>query len=264
MIMMRRCSVSPYEGNDDFIFASYCHKDSHLVYPIIESMAKDGYRIWYDEGIDPGTDWPEIIAEHLNKCTVCISFITENSVDSHNCRREINYALLKKKPFISVLLERIQLSAGMEMQLSTVQSVLRYKHDSFGDFLQKIYQGKDMDSCKGDATIAIVPENSEDSQNRFYIIRQNNGEIITIKGTEFKIGRKEELCDYAVANNKTISRVHAILSVDNDTLFIRDNNSMNKVFINGNSIPPTQKVALRDGDEFRLGSEHFSVTIEKR
>ena len=28
-------------------------------------MADYGFRIWYDEGIEAGTEWPEYIAEHL-------------------------------------------------------------------------------------------------------------------------------------------------------------------------------------------------------
>ena len=56
---MRRCSVKPYEGQEAYIFISYCHKDRASVFPIIEQMARDGYRVWYDEGIDPGSEWPE-------------------------------------------------------------------------------------------------------------------------------------------------------------------------------------------------------------
>ena len=120
---MRRCSVKPYEGQEAYIFISYCHKDRASVFPIIEQMARDGYRVWYDEGIDPGSEWPEIIASHLNGSAACIAFITENAVNSHNCKREINFALLKKKPFISVILEPVQMSMGMEMQLAATQAM---------------------------------------------------------------------------------------------------------------------------------------------
>lgn len=61
---MKRCSVRPYEGDENYIFISYCHKDKAKVFPIIEQLAKDGFRVWYDEGIAPGEDWPEVIAAH--------------------------------------------------------------------------------------------------------------------------------------------------------------------------------------------------------
>ena len=79
-------------------------------------MAKDGYRIWYDEGIDPGSEWPEIIAAHLNDCFhVLLLFLI--IINSHNRCREINFALLGKET-VHFLLEEVQMSLGMEMQSS--------------------------------------------------------------------------------------------------------------------------------------------------
>ena len=131
---MRKCAAKPYEGKEKYIFVSYCHRDRAQVFPIIEQLAKEGYRIWYDEGIDPGSEWPEIIAKKLNGSAICIAFITVNALNSHNCRREINFALLKKKFFISVILEPVEMTLGMEMQLSSAQSIFKYKLSSNKDF----------------------------------------------------------------------------------------------------------------------------------
>lgn len=265
---MKRCSASPYEGNEKYIFISYCRKDKEIVYPLIERMAKDGYRIWYDEGINPGTDWPEMIAEHLNKCSACIALITENSINSHNCRKEINYALFKKKPFISVFLEKVTLSVGMEMQLATTQAIFKYTYDSFYQFLEKLYHSNELNSCKGDCVISIVDKDEykktdKTKKLKIYLARKN-GEKIEISKSQFKVGRKTELCDYSVSGNKTISRVHAILNiVDGQHLFIFDNNSLNKVFLNGKSIDPMVNTELHNGDVVRMGSERFYVIIKE-
>ena len=56
-----RCNATPYEGSEPYIFISYCHQDKERVYPYLEMMANDGYRIWYDEGITPGEEWIENI-----------------------------------------------------------------------------------------------------------------------------------------------------------------------------------------------------------
>lgn len=160
---MKRCSVKPYEGNEKFIFISYCHKDRAYVFPIIEQLVKDGFRVWYyDEGIDPGAEWPEIIAKHLNDCATCIAFISENSLNSHNCRREINFALLKKKPFISVALEPVEMSLGMEMQLSAFQSIFKYKLETEVEFFKKLYEAKQLNDCLGAPCANIVVSQSSD------------------------------------------------------------------------------------------------------
>lgn len=166
---MKRCSVPPYEGEEKYIFVSYCHKDRPFVFPIIERMNRDGYRVWYDEGIDPGSEWPEIIARHLNGCSVCVAFISENSLNSHNCRREINFALLKKKNFISVMLEKAQMSLGMEMQLSATQSIFKYTL-SDDEFFAKLYQAPFLENCLGTPNPSVsisAPEMYEEEDGLF-------------------------------------------------------------------------------------------------
>ena len=93
---MKRCSVRPYEGADNYIFVSYCHRDKQEVYPIIERLARDGYRVWYDEGIDPGADWPEVIADHLSRCALCIAFLSDNALNSQLQARNQLYPSQKK------------------------------------------------------------------------------------------------------------------------------------------------------------------------
>ena len=162
---MKRCAAKPYEGHEKYIFVSYCHKDRAYVFPVIEQLTKDGYRVWYDEGIDPGSEWPEIIAKHLNGSAICIAFITANSLNSHNCRREINFALLKKKYFISVILEPVQMSLGMEMQLSSSQSIFKYTLSSDKEFFGKLYEAKELENCKGSPNYSIEVSTPNDYLN---------------------------------------------------------------------------------------------------
>ena len=159
---MKKCSAKPYEGNEKYIFVSYCHKDKDKVFPIIEQLVKDGYRIWYDEGIDPGSEWPEIIAQHLNDCSSFFAFVTNNSLNSHNCRRELNFALLKQKHFISIMLEPVNMSYGTQMQLSATQSIFKYKIDNEDEFYNKIYNTSLLDVCKGDKNPGIIVSSFDD------------------------------------------------------------------------------------------------------
>ena len=71
-----------YEGPEKYIFISYAHKDSDRVLRILEKMTEAGYRIWYDDGIAPGSEWPEDIAAHLDGCAVFLAFVSNNSIAS--------------------------------------------------------------------------------------------------------------------------------------------------------------------------------------
>jgi len=131
--------IQAYEGSEPYVFISYAHKDSAIVYNILRRLDERGVRIWYDDGIAPGSEWPDYIADHLLRASAVIAFITDNSVQSANCRREITFALSKNKPFISVFPGYVNsMSSGLELQLSAQQSVFRQNFKDEESFINKI------------------------------------------------------------------------------------------------------------------------------
>ncbi len=97
--------VPAYEGKKEYIFVSYAHKDSEIVLPVIEQLYEKKYRVWYDEGIAPGSEWPQNIAEHLNGAAAIIIFVSQNSLDSPNCQNEVSRAAASGKILIEYRLE---------------------------------------------------------------------------------------------------------------------------------------------------------------
>lgn len=152
------CSVFPYEGKEPYIFLSYCHKDAERVYPIMEKMAHDGYRIWYDDGNHPGDDWLENIAQHLNDCSVCLAMISENSAASHNCRNELSFAVECQKTLLAVLLEEFPMPLGMRMQLGTIQHLKYSEYSSIATMLEKLYEAKALAECKASSPDGLLRE----------------------------------------------------------------------------------------------------------
>ncbi len=150
---MRRASFKPYEGSDPFIFISYAHRNSKEIIPILEALDRAGYRVWYDDGIAPGSEWPEYIAEHLNASSVVLAFVSQASIDSPNCRREVTYALAKQKPFLGVVLEQARMSPGMELQLAAQQCILRYNYLTEEEFLTKLLGSEVLAPCRKPAVI---------------------------------------------------------------------------------------------------------------
>lgn len=151
---MHKCKMTPYEGTEPYIFISYAHKDSEKVFPILDELADRGYRIWYDAGIAPGSEWPEYIAEHLNNSEVVMAFVSPNSIASSNCRREVTFALSKRKNFIGVIIEPTEMSLGMEMQLSAQQCVMKYNYSTDQEFYTKLCETPDLAPCKVEKKVA--------------------------------------------------------------------------------------------------------------
>lgn len=46
-----------YTGKEPYLFVSYSHKDTEMVYPILDALYDRKYRIWYDESCENGSDF---------------------------------------------------------------------------------------------------------------------------------------------------------------------------------------------------------------
>lgn len=122
-----KCRAIPYSGQEPFVFFSYCHKDSAQVYPLIERLTELGYRIWFDDGISIGDEWPETIAKKLEECTLFLAAITPDYCCSHNCKNEMTYQVEDQKPMLPLLLEDFPLIGGIKLQLSGTQYLRLYE-----------------------------------------------------------------------------------------------------------------------------------------
>ena len=116
-----------YQGEEPYIFISYAHKDSEVVYTEISDLNENGFNIWYDDGIEASNEWPEEIAKAVIGCSLFLVFISPRSTASVNCRNEINLALNEGKPFLAIYLEESTLPPGLRLRMGDLQAILRFK-----------------------------------------------------------------------------------------------------------------------------------------
>lgn len=143
-----RTLLRPYEGTQPYIFVSYAHKNDAAVLEIIGTLQSRGFRVWYDEGIEAGSEWPESIASHLERAQLVLAFLSPAYLQSDNCRKEMHYALTKKKPVINVYLEQTELSPGMEMQIGNLFALMKYTYPSEEYFYDKLFSAELLDADK--------------------------------------------------------------------------------------------------------------------
>ena len=132
-------ALIPYKGSEKFIFISYAHRDIDMVAPILTHLQQDGYRFWFDSGIDPGTEWDEFIANTINKSDYFIAFISKNYLSSNNCKDEPNFARDLNKKRLLVYLEEVKLPMGMAMRMNRIQSIYKYGYTNEGEFYETLY-----------------------------------------------------------------------------------------------------------------------------
>ena len=146
---------------DNYIFISYAHKDFERVQPVIRTLQENGFRLWYDEGIDPGTEWDKNIAAHIADCSYFIAFISNAYLASSNCKDEINFARdLDKKRFL-VYIEDVDLPQEMQMRLSRIQNIFMHKYPDKNVFYNKLFAAEGIDVCReatyAETTAAKIP-----------------------------------------------------------------------------------------------------------
>ena len=146
------CAVKAYEGQDSFIFVSYAHDDAHLVYPIVERMVMDGYRVWYDDGIHAGEDWTDKVASRLDASSIVLAMLSENSVASINCRNEIAYSLSARKNLIGIKLTEFDMPGGLRLQLGNTMYLERTRYGET-EFYERLSLSHGTGSCRGDRRI---------------------------------------------------------------------------------------------------------------
>ena len=71
-----RPPIEAYRGSKPYAFASYSHKNMKEVFGVIKKLADARFRIWYDEGIEPGNEWPEEVGKALTGCELFLVFMS--------------------------------------------------------------------------------------------------------------------------------------------------------------------------------------------
>ena len=124
---LTKAPFDAYKGTKSYIFVSYAHKNMRDVFNIIKKLNQSRYRIWYDEGIEPGFEWPEVVGKAIIGASQLLVFMSRVAAQSRNVRNEINLAFAENKDILVVYLENAGLSEGMKLQIGTVQHINRFE-----------------------------------------------------------------------------------------------------------------------------------------
>ena len=131
---------SSYHGTKPYVFISYAHEDSKTVYNIIRLLIRRGVRVWYDEGITIGSEFPQYIETALINSQIFIQFISPNTVESFFCRNELSLSLeIKREKTIIVYLKPTVLKYGLRLQLCNIQA-LYFKDNEWNANIDTLYE----------------------------------------------------------------------------------------------------------------------------
>jgi len=86
------------------IFLSYSRKDLDLMHKVCADLQKAGFRVWTDEGIEPGTPlWKDAIETAIENAGFLVALLSPDSKKSIWVKRELDYAAVQKVQILSLL-----------------------------------------------------------------------------------------------------------------------------------------------------------------
>lgn len=290
-----KCYTEPYEGSADYVFFSYCHADAGAVYPIIERLAAEGFRVWYDTGIHPGEDWPEVIARHLSGAKVFLAAVSKASAESHNCRNEVSFAISINKPFVSVVIEDFPMPLGMKLQLSGSNYIKQPDYEE-EVFYRRLLSSKVLDGCRdrdarasesalrqwrahvleyrGETVGPVIelepepdegPENGPDNGPDGELetrVTPESAVFIRVKTHEaFRLDKspvrlgRSRECDAVLSGNPSISREHLVIERDPGGFRLKNTSGSSILCINDAAVPKGETVVLGACEEITVADE---------
>ena len=81
--------------------------------------------------------------------------------------------------------------------------------------------------------------------------------MIVIDKPVYRLGKEKSYVDYFVNNNIAVSRSHADIIARDDRYFVKDLNSRNHTYVNGQKIPVRMEFEIHEGDRLCLANEEF-------
>ena len=130
-----------YRGSESYVFVCYAHKDSERVYADLAQLHGEGINLWYDEGIPAGSSWRAEIAGAIQGASRLLFFISEASLVSSHCLREVDFAVNHDIEIVPVYLDESALPAELELVLNRVHALFREQDPRYMEHLLEALRG---------------------------------------------------------------------------------------------------------------------------
>lgn len=276
------------------VFLSYSRTDADFTARLAADLRQMGVDCWLDvDRIAPGADWTDAIWTGLKACDVMLLTISPDSMQSQQVANEWKYYVTTNRPIIPLLWRpaadiHYQISALQYIDFHTrdyddavealrveLERITGEKKTPLSQLSDK--QTQDLGNSRPalDPTIAtgrIDPELRRELEEQLHFFNDQMALEITAFKTgvsiNTRIGPGQELilsrsADAAPdilslvamqAGEQGVSRRHAALRLEANTLYIRDLNSTNYTYVEGQRLRANEQRALKSGDRVQLGN----------
>lgn len=131
-----------YEGKSPFIFVSYKHADSKLIFPILEKFNNQGFNIWYDDGLQYGEDYDDLIDLKIEESSLFLICITERVINhardkGEYMKKELDIAIATETPILPIFIHDVELKGKYRMHLQGKHSIFKFEYENEDEFISE-------------------------------------------------------------------------------------------------------------------------------
>lgn len=137
---MTELAAVPTNPTGPYVFVCYAHDERAAVLEQIEWLRGDGFEVWYDEAIAPGSRWSEDLAQAVDGCAAFLYFLSPRSVSSRYCLDEVHFALECGRPIVPVELSPVTLTPGLKLSLGGTHRLFMHRMDA-AEFRRQLARG---------------------------------------------------------------------------------------------------------------------------
>ncbi len=105
------------------VFITYSRSSKNSVQSLVEDLEELDHEVWFDHALSGGQSWWDNILHQIRDYEVYIFALTQDSLDSTACIRELKYAESLQKPLLPILMDTGISMAMAPRYLSNVQYV---------------------------------------------------------------------------------------------------------------------------------------------
>lgn len=131
-----------------------------------------------------------------------------------------------------------------------------------GNTYKPLGYGQNSYSPDSDSVTTVLATRTLSGHDVPVIIRKSTGETVEINKQVFCIGKADQGVDYKITGNKSISRRHAYITSINGVNYLRDNNSTNHTYLNGQQVYSNMDVVIPNDSVIRFSNEEFIFKIK--
>lgn len=192
---MKKDIPNVYNGQDHYIFISYAHKDSDVVFKFAKKLEERRYNFWLDTGLEYGREWDEQLANKIKNASLLVFMASNNSIISKNCLDELDYARNKGVNIVNIILDKkVTFSEQFEFRYGRYQMCKAFEFESLDKVIDSLEK-----KC----------ENFINNKKRFEsnVIKENKHTVVDEPQNEtpyFKIDKKGFLTKYTGEDEEII------------------------------------------------------------